>query len=353
MFDKETALVHSALNAMPDMLRIIDLSMNVIYTNQKFDDYFGLNNRANCHSVLSLSVPCTNCVLKRALLSGRTEQMNHRRNNKILLIIATPIYDENKELAGVVELIRDITDNHKEKNALRAQNMRLLQEANLAARMQRQLFLAQGEPDERVSMASRYLPASSVGGDMFGRLKQRDGRISFYIADVSSHGLAAAMVTLLLANAMRGAQVRSAVQLLYKAREAFLSMVSDDQLYVTMFVALLDPVTGSLSWANAGLNAIPLLYNGEKLEKLYAPALPVCNWEDDIIYREKRCIMQRGGRLLLYTDGLTDERSSTLTELQLEEYMASYAGEELLCKLEEHVLDDHEDDVCMLHLTRL
>lgn len=251
-----------------------------------------------------------------------------------------------------METFRDITQQQKKQWQLYEQNKRLLSEANFAARMQRDLFLAQGEPDGNIYMASRYLPAGSLGGDMFGCLRQEDGRISFYIADVSGHGVAAAMITVVLANVLRGLRITSPAEMLHHAREAFLFMVRDDRLYVSMFVALLNPKTGELRWANAGLNAVPLLRSEEGLEKLYLPALPICDWEDDIQYAERVSYMPPNGQLLLYTDGLLDEKSSKLTEVGLEEYFMNFSGEDLMNRLEQQILPYHDDDVCMLLVSR-
>ncbi|MDR1620402.1 MAG: SpoIIE family protein phosphatase [Clostridiales bacterium] len=352
MHEENDAVLQGVLDAMQDMLRVLDLTQHVVLINKSFESCFGNQKGRRCHEIFSATGSCMNCVSKRALATSRPQQKHRRFQNKIYCINATPLFNKSGAAIGTVEVFRDVTEQYRRQDALRIQNKRLLREANLAARMQRDLFLAQGHPDERVRMFSRYLPASSLGGDMFGCIRQRDGRISFYIADVSGHGMAAAMITLLLANAMRGAQVKTAVQMLYRAREAFSAMVKDEQLYVSMFVALLDPVTGRLSWANAGMNAVPLLMNGNKLKGLYSPALPICNWEDEIIYREQRDFMDVGGSMLLYTDGLLDERSTTLTEEDLKTRIGMLKDDTLLKSLEKQVLQDHEDDVCMLLITR-
>ncbi len=353
MLEKDIDILRGVLDAMQDMFRVLDLNQSVILTNKSYQDCFGDQLGAACNEMFGLSHCCAKCISKLALETGQPQKKHRRFQKVIYLMTASPLYDSKNNAIGTVEVFSDITDQYLQQDALRVQNKRLLREAGLAAQMQRDLFLAQGQPDSRVRMDSRYLPASSMGGDMFGCLRQNDDRTSFYIADVSGHGMAAAMITLLLANVMRGTQARSAVQLLYRAREAFLSMVKDDQLYVSMFVALLDPETGRLSWANAGLNAIPLLVNGEVMERLYAPALPVCNWEDEIIYRERRNTMQIGGRLLLYTDGLLDDKSSALTEEELEKCMLEHEGDALLKTLQKKVKSDHDDDVCMLLITRV
>ncbi len=352
MLRKNTEVLQGVLDAMRDMLRVLDLEQRVVLSNKSYEQCFGMQQGRACNEMFCLTGVCRNCVSKRALLTGEAQQKNKKFQGRTYWVNASPLYDSDGTAVGTVEVFRDITEHARQQDALRQQNKRLLREANLAARMQRDLFLAQGQPDAHVKVASRYLPASSLGGDMFGCLRQSDGRVGFYVADVSGHGMAAAMITLLLANVLRGVQADTAVQILNRARGAFLSMVHDEQLYVSMFVALLDPATGQLEWANAGLNAVPLLAGPDGLERLYMPSLPICNWEDEIIYRGQMSIMPENGRLLLFTDGLLDQKSSRLSEAELERRMLRQDGEDLLRSLEKQVLPDHEDDVCMLLITR-
>jgi|GEM_PF-1992872 len=351
MLNSNAEVLLGVLDAMQDMLRVLDLSQHVVLSNRSYNETFGPQQGRACNEMFCVNGVCRYCISKQALSTGTSHQKYRRFRGRTYSVNASPLYDPYGAPLGTVEVFRDVTEQVRQRDALRAQNKRLLREANLAARMQRELFLSQGQPDRRVEVNSRYLPASSLGGDMFGCLRQQDGRIAFYVADVSGHGMAAAMITLLLANVMRGIQAKSAVDMLNAARDAFVSLVKDEQLYAAMFIALLDPGTGRLAWANAGLNAVPLLAQGDALVSLYAPSLPICNWEKEIAYREHTLTLQPSDRLLLYTDGLLDPRSSRMTEAELERRMLRQDGEALLGYLEKQVLSDHEDDVCMLHIT--
>ncbi len=351
MLRSSAEILFGVMDAMQDMLRVLDLSQRVVLVNRSYAEQFGMQEAGHaCNGMFCMSGACRLCISKKAILTGQSQQKNRRFRGRTYHVNASPLYDASGKPIGTVEVFRDITEQIRQRDALRAQNKRLLRETNWAARMQRELFLPQGQPDPRVKVSSRYLPASSLGGDMFGCPKQKDGRIGFYVADVSGHGMAAAMITLLLANVMRTLQAASALELLYAARRAFLTMVRDDELYVAMFAAMLDPKTGALSWVNAGLNAIPLLINEDGLTCLYSPSLPLCNWEEEPVYQEHTLQLGAFGRLLLYTDGLLDHRSSRLTEAELERRMQRQEGEELLSSLERQVLLNHEDDVCMLHI---
>ena len=349
MLRSSAQVLLGVMDAMQDMLRVLDLSQRVVLVNRSYEEQFGMQEGRPCNGMFCGGGTCRLCISKKAILTGTSHQKYRKFRGRTYHVNASPLYDAQGNPVGTVEVFRDITEQVRQRDALRAQNKRLLREANLAARMQRALFLPREPIDPRVTVHSRYLPASSLGGDMFGCFRQKDGNIIFYVADVSGHGMAAAMITLLLANVLRSAREQSPVALLQTAREAFLNMVSDDQLYVAMFVAMLDPERGTLTWANAGLNAVPLLYEGDTLSHLYAPSLPVSNWGEGMYQEYTQSIGSRAS-LLLYTDGLLDHRSSRMTEEELERRMQRHSGEELLRFLEKQVLSSHEDDVCVLHI---
>ena len=351
MLEKSNIALQGVINAVQDMLRILDSSgNNVLYQNEQFKDYFGASSQ-KCYEVFGETARCKDCLAKKVLATGRFHEKTLRYRDRTLCVQATPVHIGG-EITCVMETFRDITQQQRKQWQLYEQNKRLISEASFAARMQRDLFLAQGTPDDAIALCSRYLPASTLGGDMFGCLQQDDGKIIFYVADVSGHGIEAAMITLVLANVLRGMKADSPVSILQHVREAFLAMVKDDRFYVSMFVALLNPQTGEFKWANAGLNAVPLLRGEDGLEHLYLPGLPICDWQDDIIYRERVNYLPPNGQILLYTDGLLDEKSSRLTEAGLEEYFMNFRGDALLDRLEQQVLPYHDDDICVLLVAR-
>ena len=346
--------LQSVLDAMPDMLRVLDQQHRVVLINASYRASFGDQCGRHCYEMFCVGGACNNCVTDRAVQTGLPQDKRRRFQGRTYWVKASPLFDSAGTPAGVVEVFRDITPMVQQEKTLREQNKRLLQEANLAARMQKEMFLPTGEMDKRISLHSRYLPAATLGGDLFGCFAQKDGRICFYVADVSGHGIAAAMVTLVLVNTLRKAQADcpGPAALLSRVREAFLELSGDEQLYVTMFIGELDPNGGRLIWANAGHNATPLLAADGSVTELFAPSLPVCNWFDDIIYTQQETVLPPGGQLLVYTDGLLDHHSSKLSQKTLEEKLLSLHGEDLLEYLEKQILTQRWDDVCMLLIGR-
>lgn len=346
------ALERVALDAMDDMVRILSPEGRVLLTSASYVSCFGNQLGNSCHEMYETDRKCGECIYKRALETRETCQTKKRYRNRVYLISASPIFDEAGENSGVVEVFRDITWQTEQQRRLQDQNRRLLQDAQTASKLQRELFATQLPDNVGVETISRYLPAQSLGGDLFG-CTCVNGKVLFYIADVSGHGMSAAMISLLISNiilnyAQQG--MTDPASILSAARKYFCMLTDDIQLYVTALVGLIDPEGGTLDWANAGHSVPPLIYHNGEIDVLTDPSFPICNWDASIQYQTHRLAMEAGARLLVYTDGLIDPRSSSLTLELLKTFFYEEEDELFLDILSSYARDDREDDICMLLL---
>ena len=151
-------------------------------------------------------------------------------------------------------------------------------------------------------------PAKAVGGDFYDFLL-RDGRLYFCIGDVSGKGVPAALVVSILSTQFRSLsstedkpeKIVSAINDSSKERNASL-------MFATLFVGILDPATGALSFCNAGHNA-PILMGTEPRFLEVTPNLPVgveTGWD----YKGQQLSLAPGMTLLLYTDGLPEAENA-------------------------------------------
>lgn len=353
-FEKPDVLLE-VLDAIPDMLRVLDKNRRVVLMNESYSRCFDIKPGSKCYDMFCAGGECRNCISLRTMKTRKPQEKRRRYQGRTYWVKASALYDEEGEPTGSVEVFRDITDLAAREQMLRIQNKRLLMEANLAAQMQRTLFLPENTLLGGLQVDARYLPASSLGGDLFGCFPRDDGKSCFYIADVSGHGIAAAMLTLMLANELKYAWElgeSTPTGLLRRAQKAFLASTKDTQLYVTMFIGVFDGGNDGFHWINAGHNGAPFLINGDVVKRLYAPGLPICDWQPEIDYEEHIARLHPGGRLFVYTDGLLDPRSSNLTEQELEKKLIQQKGDALLASLTKKIRNDRADDVCMLLLTR-
>ncbi len=145
------------------------------------------------------------------------------------------------------------------------------------------------------------LPAKAVGGDLYQFLL-RDEKLFFCIGDVSGKGVPAALFMTATCSIFHMAvSQHSAPEHIITDINTSLLKINKSNLYVTLFVGVLDLPTGRLRYCNAGHN--PPLLNGELLPVV--PNFPV-GLLDDQRYQAQETLLTPESTLFLYTDGLTE-----------------------------------------------
>jgi serine phosphatase RsbU (regulator of sigma subunit) len=77
------------------------------------------------------------------------------------------------------------------------------------------------------------------------------------------------------------------------------------KMFVTCFLAILDPATGLVRYANAGHDMPYLRRAAGGVEELRARGMPL-GLLPGMSYEEKEVVLQPGDTLLLYSDGLVE-----------------------------------------------
>ena len=183
---------------------------------------------------------------------------------------------------------------------------RLENELSQARAFQQSLLPQREATFNGLSVCSQYLPCSGLGGDLYDYAAADAGQTALLVADVSGHGLPAAMITSVVKSAFHAARVDgydplAVVHRVWGGLSAF-----GAEKFVTLFAALIAPEDSRLRYVSAG-HPPGLLWRdaGDPLwlastGPLISPALPASTWAIESV------AMRAGDRLLLYTDGVTD-----------------------------------------------
>jgi hypothetical protein len=159
-----------------------------------------------------------------------------------------------------------------------------------------------------LDLAGGCLAAGNVGGDYYGWLPYEDGTLGLVVADVSGHGVAAALVMAAAKGALRAEwrATRSPAELLRSANVLLVEDLCDADLFVTAFVARLGP-GGRLVASSAGHPPGLVVRMSGEVVALQAggPALGVMG---DALYDVQEMVLGRGDVLVAYTDGLIEAR---------------------------------------------
>ncbi|MEE8331205.1 MAG: SpoIIE family protein phosphatase [Acidimicrobiia bacterium] len=187
-----------------------------------------------------------------------------------------------------------------------AERQRLQQELQLAESIQRDLLPKDLPQLEGWELAAHYQPAREVSGDLYDFIELPDGRWAVVVADVSGKGVPAAMVMATCRSMLRGVATASGTREPGRVLERVNDLLVPDtpeSMFVTCLYAVVDPVSGVLSYANAGHN-LPLIWSDE-IREVKATGMPL-GLMPGMKYEEVEVVIQPGESLLLYSDGLTE-----------------------------------------------
>src|SRR5215210_5445628 len=203
--------------------------------------------------------------------------------------------------------------------AIRVENTRLLEEHLEQERFERELQLAREiqqrfQPTAPPAVKGYELqgisfPSYQIGGDYYDFILCADNRLVVALGDVSGKGTSAALLMSSLHAAVH-AQVASCrpITETIGAVNRYLADNTPANRFVTLFYAELDPLTGSLSFINAGHNPPIIAHEGGTLEHLGAGGLPL-GIIPDFDYREGRTQLRPGDVLVAYSDGVTESQN--------------------------------------------
>ena len=181
-------------------------------------------------------------------------------------------------------------------------------ELDLARNIQ-QSILPAGFPASRAfRVAAAYRPMTSVAGDLYEFLLANDREAGLLIADVSGHGVPAAMIASMVkmaAGSNKTLAPRPAA-LLHALNTALYGSTHGEM--ITTACAYLSADREELAYAAAGHPAMYLLRKGTVIE-IAENGLPLAAAPIDS-YQERRLALKAGDRFLLYTDGMVEARSS-------------------------------------------
>ncbi|HEX2053505.1 MAG TPA: SpoIIE family protein phosphatase, partial [Actinomycetota bacterium] len=166
--------------------------------------------------------------------------------------------------------------------------------------------------------AARYLPAVpgvEVGGDWYDLITLPDGSVVVIVGDVVGRGTVAAGTMGQLCHALRAYALEnpSPSEMLGRLNRFLVHLGTEEQI-ATVVVAVLNLEERTLCMANAG-HPPPLRFDGAGFaEFLEIDSGPPIGALPDTIYKEYLRSMPENTRLVLYTDGLVEDRRMPLTE---------------------------------------
>ncbi|MGE0191995.1 MAG: PP2C family protein-serine/threonine phosphatase [Planctomycetota bacterium] len=194
-----------------------------------------------------------------------------------------------------------------ERDHLEEQNREHLNELKLAEAVARSM-LPDAIRDKRVTTAMRSVPSRFIGGDYLYASVVEDRWMYFGVADVSGHGISAALVAARLHGLVRRLSLTNAPleSMLRQIHQGALAICRHTYFFVTCALFRLDLKTGVLEFATAGHPAQLLLRADGRLEPLRTRNR-LLGMDDDVFDSEqptRKVQLEPGDTVLCFTDGV-------------------------------------------------
>jgi phosphoserine phosphatase RsbU/P len=190
------------------------------------------------------------------------------------------------------------------------QEQRLERDLAMAREVQLRLLPPAKPQHQRAEFSARFIPARTIGGDLYDFISYDVNRSAVALGDVSGKAAPAALYAALVSGIMRSSanQLLSPSALLEQLNDALQERKLDSQ-YVAMLYALWNDENRTLQIANAGA-VQPLFCRSGEVETVHAEGFPLGMFPG-VKYEEFSLATQPGDSLIFFSDGIVDAQNMT------------------------------------------
>jgi serine phosphatase RsbU (regulator of sigma subunit) len=265
----------------------------------------------------------------------------------------------NDEIGQLAQAFNRMAEDLNENQKHLVEQERLRKELEMCRKIQEELLPRKVLRSGVVEVKGVSIPAREVGGDFFNYFPMPGGDVALLVGDVSGKGLPAA---LLMANLQATIQARLPLERdlakLANELDCEIQASTPPEVYLTLFIAILETKSRTLHYVNAGHNPQFALRADGRAERLESTGRPL-GILSGAGYVDRHVTLNDGDSLFFYTDGLVESENAAheefgmerLEKLLLEERARGLEG--LLAKVEKSARDfreniDAADDATMV-----
>ena len=298
------------LNAIADLVRVLDYNEKVIFVNKAMEDLLGYDrDKKVCVIGEDLFDPE---ITRRALLSGEVIQREENIGSMIFSVKCSQIINKHWQILGVVEVFRNVTMARKLQKEIIEKN-RFMTSETIAASIIQQTVLPKKGFIKNLKINYVYNPSTILSGDMFDVFEIDNENIAVYIADSVGHGFAASMVTMFIKSVIRTLEDSTLIspkKTLEEISERFTSLRLEIENYFTCFYGVYNRKEDKFVFSNAGHLPMPMRVRDREFKSLEAEGYPISRFFANPNYEENEIKLFSGDYLLFMTDGVVEARNS-------------------------------------------
>jgi phosphoserine phosphatase RsbU/P len=216
--------------------------------------------------------------------------------------------DHQRTIVTLAAQIAIAIENARLYQRVAQQEQRLEHDLEMAREVQLRLLPQTLPKHQTTEFAARFLPARTIGGDMYDFLHYDTHRTGIALGDASGKAAPAALYAALVSGIMRAAAPRALHP------EEMLRLLNDslqerrvDAQYVTMVYAVWNDEDQTLEIANAGA-VQPLITRNGEVETIHAEGFPLGLFPN-VSYEQFTLSLRPGDSVVFFSDGLADAQN--------------------------------------------
>jgi serine phosphatase RsbU (regulator of sigma subunit) len=226
-------------------------------------------------------------------------------------------------------------------------------------------------------IAAKFEPARQVAGDFYDAFPLAGGaRVGLVLADVCDKGVGAALFMALFRSLVRAFSERAygtppsegdddagrILSTIISTNDYIAKTHGRSNMFATLFLGVLDPGDGTVTWVNAGHEA-PVVFGAKGVSARLTPTGPALGMMPEMKFEARRTALAPGDTLFAFTDGVSDARDGAGKLFSEERLLALVPEgapgataflERVVAALSAHAAGaERWDDITMLAATRL
>lgn len=238
-------------------------------------------------------------------------------------------------------------------------------ESDVVAASRIQMALVPSVAPEKLNMKWIYKPSSKVGGDIFDAVSLGSGKYLVYLADVSGHGVNAAMLSVMVHRFIEDYKNNILNQKLPFSIDDFMKKLEMNfqfekfNLFFTMITMVIDTINSRIDISNAG-HPLPIMVSGKDCAFVDTPVEGIVGL-GLVEGSHRELSVKEGDRIFIYTDGIIEAKNTDnvpFGTVKLKEALTCSANKQLETTINEtykelikfNESDSFEDDISLIGL---
>ncbi len=259
-------------------------------------------------------------------------------------------HNEVKLISESLDYLKGWFDDYRiSQSREQKKSISIMQDLELASEIQHSLIktdYASFRENKNIDLYAIYKPVRVVSGDLFDYFFVDDDNLVVTVGDVSGHGIPAALFMGIAQTIIKSSTVgKRAKNIVWKANEELFTN-NRHQFFLTLFVGVLNIKTGVLNYCNAAhTTTLIRKKDGEIVDLGFFHGLPLGLYSYKA-YRDKKIQIEKGDKIILYSDGITEQLNDEKKQLGLKgfknlvsEIKNDYAPEKFVKELEQKLND--------------